>query len=362
MATASRTDAAFVADESFVATSHKGLTYVFGGAEPAPGTVMTIAPGISWVRLTVPGPLKHINCWLLEDEGGVALVDTGMNLDDARAAWKTIFRGPLAGTRVTQVIGTHFHPDHVGLAGWMCTHHSAPLLMTRGEWLTLRATMLDARDEVPAEVIAFRRGAGWSDEQIAHASAAGWAGFRRIITPIPISYQRIMDGGSVTIGGTDWSVVVGSGHSPEHACLLNEAAGILIAGDQVLPRISPNVSLGVTEPEADPLGEWFASIAKLRHLPHDLLVLPGHGDPFTGLHNRLDAMDREHRERLDELEAFLTEPRRAVDCFGRLFRRAIGPDMLGMATGEALAHLRRLEVEGRAVKESVDGIWWYRAR
>jgi glyoxylase-like metal-dependent hydrolase (beta-lactamase superfamily II) len=142
---------------------------------------------------------------------------------------------------------------------------------------------------------------------------------------------------------------------------LNEVAGVLIAGDQVLPRISPNVSLGVTEPDADPLGEWFASIAKLRLLPDDLLVLPGHGDPFTGLHARLDAMDREHRERLDELEVFLAEPRRAVDCFGRLFRRAIGPDMLGMATGEALAHLRRLEIEGRAAKDVRDGVWWYRA-
>ena len=96
-------------------------------------------------------------------------------------------------------------------------------------------------------------------------------------------------------------------------------------------------------------------------MPADVLTLPGHGDPFTGLHNRLDAMDREHRERLDELAEFVVEPRRVTDCFGRLFRRAIGPDMLGMATGEALAHLRRLEVEGRAVREDRDGVWWWRA-
>jgi glyoxylase-like metal-dependent hydrolase (beta-lactamase superfamily II) len=146
---------------------------------------------------------------------------------------------------------------------------------------------------------------------------------------------------------------------------LNEQAGTLIAGDKVLPRISPNVSLGVTEPNADPLGEWFASIARLKELPDSLLVLPGHGDPFTGLHARLDAMDREHRERLDELHVFIGADgdtgKRAVDVFGRLFRRVIGPDMLGMATGEALAHLRRLEVEGRAVKDVRDGVWWYRA-
>lgn len=346
-------------------TTDKGLTYPFGGAEPAAGAVMTVAPGIRWVRLHVPGPLRHVNCWLLDDAdargAGVALVDTGMNTGDARAAWRAVFAGPLAGVRVTRVIGTHFHPDHIGLAGWMCVHHGAPLVMTRGEWLTARMLVADARDEVPAEMIAFWRGAGWDEGQIDQARARGWAGFRRIVAPLPLGYLRIADGDGIAIGGRDWRVVVGSGHSPEHACLYDAAAGVLIAGDQILPRISPNVSLGVTEPQGDPLGEWLASIARLRTLPADLLVLPGHGDPFTGLHPRLDAMEREHRQRLDDLAAFIEAPRRATECFGRLFRREIGPDMLAMATGEALAHLRRLEIERRAVREERDGIWCWRA-
>jgi glyoxylase-like metal-dependent hydrolase (beta-lactamase superfamily II) len=358
----SQSDAAFAPDDSLTATSHKGLTYPFGGAEPPSGGVMQVAPGIRWVRLTIPGPLKHVNCWLVDDDGGVALVDAGMNTTAARDTWKCVFRGPLAGVAVTRMIGTHFHPDHIGLAGWMCMHHDAPLVMTRGEWLTARMLVADARDAVPDEMIAFWRGAGWDDAQIDHAKARGWAGFRTIVTAMPLSFTRIADGDRLRIGEVDWRVVVGSGHSPEHACLVDDANGVLIAGDQVLPRISPNVSLGVTEPNADPLGEWFASIAKLRQLPDSLLVLPGHGDPFTGLHARLDAMDREHRERLDELLVFLAEPRRAIDCFGRLFRRTIGPDMLGMATGEALAHLRRLEVEGRAIRIARDGVWWWSAR
>lgn len=349
-------------DQSFTATSHKGLTYPFGGAEPGAGEVMPVAPGIGWVRLAMWGPLKHVNCWLLDDHGGVALVDTGFNRDDSRDAWKAIGKGSLAGIRITRVIGTHMHPDHIGLAGWMCRHHDTPLLMTRGEWLTAQMLIADARDEIPAEVTAFRIGAGWSEAQIAHAAERGWAGFRRIVTPLSLSYTRIMDGDVLDIGGRDWRVIVGSGHSPEHACLLDAADGVFVAGDQVLPRISPNVSLGVTEPDSDPLGEWFDSIAKLkREVPADVLVLPGHGYPFTGLHTRLDAMDREHRERLDELAVFLAEPRRAVDCFGRLFRRAIGDEMLGMATGEAMAHLKRLEVEGRAQRETRDGVWWWRA-
>jgi glyoxylase-like metal-dependent hydrolase (beta-lactamase superfamily II) len=346
-------------------TTHKGLTYPLGDSEPAPGDTMRIAPGIDWVRLKVPGPLKHVNCWLLQDSDergdGIALVDTGMNTAHARDAWKAVFKGPLAGVRITRMIGTHFHPDHIGLAGWMCARHDAPLVMTRGEWLTARMLLGDASGTVPEEQIAFWRAGGWDESQVAQASMQGWGLFGLVTRPLPLGFTRIADGDTLRIGTRDWRVVVGSGHSPEHACLYDAQSGVLIAGDQVLPRISPNVSLTATEPNADPLGEWFAAIAKLRTLPDDVLVLPGHGDPFTGLHARLDAMDREHRERLDELAVFLTEPRRAVDCFGRLFRRTIGPEMLGMATGESLAHLRRLEVEGRAVRDTVDGVWWWRA-
>lgn len=358
-------DASLIPDASFVPTSHKGLTYPFGHVGPEPHQVMTVADGLRWVRLTVPGPLKHINCWLIDDTDdrgpGVALVDTGMNLPDARAAWKAISTGPLAEVRITRVIGTHFHPDHIGLAGWMCDHHRCPLLMTRGEWLTARMLAADARDAVPLEMIDFWRRAGWDDAQVARAVDRGWSGFRRIITPMPLGYRRITDGDVLRIGAHDWRVVTGSGHSPEHACLYDEARGLFISGDQVLPRISSNISLGVTEPDADPLGEWLASLAKLKQLPADVLVLPGHGDAFTGLHTRLDALDREHRDRLDELAVFIAEPKRAVDCFGRLFRRSIGPELLGMATGESLAHLRRLEVEGRAVRTTEDGVDWWRA-
>jgi glyoxylase-like metal-dependent hydrolase (beta-lactamase superfamily II) len=171
----------------------------------------------------------------------------------------------------------------------------------------------------------------------------------------------MQEGDRIPIGGRTWRVVVGSGHCPEHACLLDEQGKVLIAGDQVLPRITSNVSLSLSEPDGDPLGEWLDSIARLRKLPDDLLVLPSHGEPFTGLHARLDALDRGHRERLDALHAYLAEPRRAVDCFGTLFGRRIDDSILGLATGEAMAHLRRLEAEGRAAREIRDRVYWYRA-
>lgn len=323
--------------------------------------MIALADGVGWTRSPVPGSLNHINLWLLEDEGGVAIVDTGLNIPPARDAWETVFAGPLAGRTVTRILCTHFHPDHLGLAGWLAERFGVRLWMTRGEWLFGRMLTTDVRDAPPAEAVAWWRAAGWSAERIAAESARGWGRFAAMVSPIPVAMVRLQDGDELRIGARTWRVVTGSGHSPEHACLIDEAGRLMIAGDQVLPRITSNVSLSLSEPEADPLGEWLASIAKLKQLPDDLLVLPSHGEPFTGLHARLDALAAGHADRLDALHEHLGAPRRAVDCFSVLFGRKIEDNILGLATGEALAHLRHLEVTGQAVRDEREGVHWYRA-
>jgi glyoxylase-like metal-dependent hydrolase (beta-lactamase superfamily II) len=340
--------------------SHKGLTYPLGRRGPGEGELIELAPGLGWARLPIPGSLKHINVWILDDGDGVALVDTGLSIPPCREAWEALFAGPLAGRSVTRVICTHFHPDHLGLAGWLCERFAVPLWMTRGEWLFGRMLSADVRDAPPPEAIAYWRAAGWEEERIEAEAAKGWGRFASVVAPIPVSYVRMEEGDVLAVGERRWRVVIGSGHCPEHACLLDEEGGLLIAGDQVLPRITSNVSVSLSEPEADPLGDWLASIAKLKGLPDTLLVLPSHGEPFTGLHARLDALAAGHRDRLDALHARLDEPKRAVDCFGTLFARKIEDNMMGLATGEAMAHLRHLEAEGRAVREVRDGAHWYR--
>jgi len=341
--------------------SHKGLTYPLGRTGPEAGALVPLADGVGWTRSPVPGSLNHINLWILEDGEGLALIDCGLDIPPAREAWEALFAGPLAGRTVTRVICTHFHPDHLGLAGWLTARFGVRLWMTRGEWLFARMLTTDVRETPPAEAFAYWRAAGWSEERIAAEAEKGWGRFAAVVSPVPVAMVRIQDGDRIEIGARTWRVVVGSGHSPEHACLVDDEGGLMIAGDQVLPRITSNVSLGLSEPEADPLGEWLDSIAKLRQLPDDLLVLPSHGEPFTGLHARLDALAEGHRGRLDALHEHLAEPRRAVDCFGILFGRKIDDSILGLATGEAMAHLRHLEVEGRAKRESRDGTYWYSA-
>ncbi|MGF1549430.1 MAG: MBL fold metallo-hydrolase [Sphingomonadaceae bacterium] len=322
-----------------------------------------VAPGLLWGRLPVPGALRHINVWAHEDGVGddLALIDTGLDIPPSREGWETMFAGALAGKRVARIVCTHFHPDHIGLAGWLARRFAAPLFMTRGEWLFARMLTADIRDEPPVEAIAYWRGAGWEEKRIAAETTRGWGRFASVVSPVPVSYARLRDGDVLRLGARDWRVVTGSGHSPEHACLVCEADGLMIAGDQVLPRITSNVSLSLSEPQADPLGEWLASIEKLKGLPADLLVLPSHGEPFTGLHERLHALAQGHRGRLDALHEKLAEPRRAVDVFTTLFGRKVSDNVYGLATGEALAHLRHLEITGRAERETRDGVWWFRA-
>jgi glyoxylase-like metal-dependent hydrolase (beta-lactamase superfamily II) len=355
-------DASMTQDDSFTATSHKGLTYPLGSFAPGVGEAHRVAPGISWARIPMPGSLGHINSWLLDDHDGVAVVDTGMRLELCSDAWKALFTGDLADRPINRVICTHLHPDHIGLAGWLCKKQNVALWMTRGEWLTARMLTIDPTTEFPDEASALFRAAGWSDDDLAHSRQRGWGFFGRIVYPMPPGYRRMHDDDVLDLGENQWRVVVGSGHSPEHACLWNEASGVLVSGDQVLPKISSNVSVHITEPEADPLGEWLMSIDKLLALlPSDLLVCPAHGEPFHGLHTRLIALRDEHNRRLDDLVIAMAAPIRAVDCFTMLFNRTIDNSNREMATGEAIAHLRRLERDGRARREERDGVHWYHA-
>ena len=341
------------------AYSHKGLTYPLGRTFPASGEIITLADGVAWARLPVPGSLKHVNVWLLEDGDGVAIVDTGLDIPPCRHAWEALLAGPLAGRNISRIIVTHFHPDHLGLAGWLAERFETRLWMTRGEWLFARMLTTDIRDAPPPEAFAYWRAGGWDEQRIAAEAGKGWGRFASVMSPVPISFVRMVEGDVLRIGRREWRVLIGSGHSPEHACLVDDSGGLMIAGDQVLPRITSNVSLSLSEPEADPLGDWLDSIAKLKRLPDSLFVFPSHGDPFTGLHSRLDALDAGHRRQLDALHAHIFEPRRAVDCFTTLFGRHIDDNSFGLATGEAMAHLRRLEVEGRAVRDRRDGVFWF---
>ncbi|MEO5335924.1 MAG: MBL fold metallo-hydrolase [Magnetospirillum sp. WYHS-4] len=310
------------------------------------GETAEVAPGILWHRQPLPFKLDHINLWLLEDGDGWCAVDTGIDLSECRAAWGELAGRLFGGRPLRRMIVTHFHPDHLGLAGWLRQRFGTELWMTLGEWATGRMLALDTDGACMPDFRRFYGAAGFDAKAMAVMETRGNP-YPERVHPIPAAYRRLNDGDEVPVGGRTWRVIVGRGHSPEHAALYCAEAGVLISGDQVLPRISPNISVWPQEPEADPLRLFLDSLSSFRTLPGDTLVLPSHDRPFRGLSTRLEQLARHHDARLAETLEACAEPRTAVDILRRLFRRDLDDHQLFFAIGESLAHLHFLMGEGQ---------------
>ena len=337
------------------------IDYVFDNA-PETGEVHDIAPGIRWLRLPLPFLLNHINVWLLRDGDGWALVDTGLFTNTTREVWEFVLEHHLHGAPITRVLVTHLHPDHVGCAGWMVEKFGVDLWMSRDEYLLCRVLVADTGKPAPPAGLRFYTSAGFPPESL-DRYAEHFGAFGGVVSALPEAYRRLSDGRSLRIGDHDWEVIIGRGHSPEHACLYCRELNLLISGDQILPTISSNVSVYPTEPAANPLSHWFESIQKLKNLlPADVRVLPAHGEPFTGAHIRLDQLTAEHRHGLAKLKKLCAEPRRALDVFPALFKSRITDQNLIMATGEAISHLNYLlELGEMTCFQDQQGINWYTA-
>ena len=331
------------------------ITYEFD-IRPEHGDVTAVADGVEWLRMPLPFALSHINLWMLRDGDKIAIVDTGINSGKSQEIWTSA----IGGREVSRVLVTHLHPDHVGCAGWLCAEHDVELSMTREEYLLCRILVADTGREAPGAGVRFYRAAGFPDEALQRYQDK-FGMFGKFVAPLPESYRRLCDHDVISIDNSDWQVIVGRGHSPEHACLFNAEKNVLIAGDQLLPKISSNVSVHPTEPYADPLREWLNSLAAMKNrLPEDVLVLPAHGSPFRGAHARLDALIAEHSDGLERLVELCTEPKRAIDVFPALFKARISESNLIMATGEAIAHLNYLVTDGSLTANiDSDGVSWY---
>lgn len=336
------------------------LIYPFEGL-PKAGGVMEVADGVYWLRMPLPMSLDHINLWLLDDGDGVVIVDTGLNTDETKDLWDQLFEGHIAGRPVTKIVVTHYHPDHIGLAGWLHQKTGAPIHITRTEFLMTRVLCLDVRAAPPDEVMEFFERAGWDDTLLDAQRKNGFGGFAKAVSELPVGFRRLQEGDKLTINGREWEIWVGKGHAPEHACLYQRELDVLISGDQVLPRISSNVSVYATEPEADPMTDWLRSLHKFKALPKSCLVLPSHNEPFYGLHDRLDALINGHCAKLERLARKLETPKTALETLDTLFgRRFDNPMLISMATGESLAHLRFLENAGLVERDYRDGVAYYR--
>lgn len=361
--------------------NERELDYCFADEVPAPGTVMPVTPGIGWVRMPLPFALDHINLWLIEDvverampprQAVWTVIDCGIGNDTSKAHWETIFDTALQDKPIHRVLCTHCHPDHFGLANWLCeggdrARWQARLWMTLGEYATGRlfaSTDTGSGAGGAAAALHMKRH-GFDDavalEQIAHKAAY----YPKLVPSVPHRFRRMTGGDMVRIGEHDWRVIIGYGHSPEHAALYNASLKVLIAGDMVLPRISTNVSVFDLEPEGDPLGGFLESLRRYDDLPADTLVLPSHGKPFRGLHVRLRQLRDHHAARLAEVEAACRppagRPMSAADILPIMFRRPLDTHQTTFALGEALAHLHYLWYRGVLERiEDDDGVFRFR--
>jgi glyoxylase-like metal-dependent hydrolase (beta-lactamase superfamily II) len=324
------------------------------------GETLEVAPGIHWIRMPLPFALNHINLWLLRDGDGWAVVDTGYNVDRTRDIWEDVLPRITGGAPLTRTICTHFHPDHMGLAGWFEEKYQTPLWMTYTEWLQAHVAVSETLTHNFDKWLDFYRDNGAPTDMTIGFKEVREA-FRDPWYRLPETVRRVQDGEEIDIGGRTWQVITGSGHTHEHASFWCPELNVLISGDQILPRISSNISLWYTEPDGDPLRHYFESFDKFRHLPEDVLVLPSHNYPFRGMHARLDDLRDHHQVRLDAALEICADPQTATQVIPALFDREIGVFEFGFAIGETLAHLNYLVSDGSLRRErDGDGLIRYR--
>ncbi|WP_028226016.1 MBL fold metallo-hydrolase [Paraburkholderia ferrariae] len=344
------------------------LDYPYADTLPEPGHAFDVAPGVKWLRMPLPFALDHINLWLLRDEidgqPGWTVVDCGIASDTIKAHWEQVFDTVLEGLPVLRVLVTHCHPDHIGLAHWICAggdkqRWDVRLWATLGEYTSARVMSSGDGSNAGGEGAARHFGRhGLTDPESLDKLRNRRGYYTTLVPALPTQYRRLREADTVTIGGRDWRVVTGYGHSPEHCALLCEETRVLISGDMVLPRISTNVSVFEIEPEGNPLGLYLESLGRYETMPEDTLVLPSHGKPFRGVRTRIAQLRAHHDARLAEVvEACTKAPQSAADIVPLMFKRQLDIHQLTFAMGEALAHLHLLWLAGKLKRETgADGV------
>lgn len=323
-----------------------GITFAFADY-PTAGTATEVADGIFWISTPVPFvALKQVNLWLLRDGPGWTMIDCGYGKPAVCEQLMQVWSSVLGGRPITRLIVTHCHPDHAGNSGFIAEHWGLRPWMSQGEWLTAKL----ARAENDAGTITAREHFysrhGLSKAQVGKFIAEV-VPYKRGVD-LPPDYRRLRGGDNVSIGGDRWQVIVGEGHSPEHVSLYCRERRILIAGDQILPTITTNVSTWPGEPEFDAVGAFLATCKKfLDLLDPETLILPSHRMPFFNVRYRLRELAVHHAERLNLILAGAGRETSAGKLIDVLFRSGLDGHQIGFAMGEIIAHLNHLVVLGR---------------
>jgi glyoxylase-like metal-dependent hydrolase (beta-lactamase superfamily II) len=338
----------------------KALAYPFS-KPPLPTELIEVAEDVFWLRMPMPFKLDHINLYLLRDHDGWWVIDTGLNTSMTKSLWEEIAAKYFSESPLKGIICTHYHNDHTGMSGWLVERFGAKLYMSNTEFLTLIAMkhMSDKKDKMPASYGDYCIKAGMEPAEF--KALLDMLSITNYMPVLPFTYYRLSEGDFITIGKHRWQVFIGSGHSPEHVCLYSDSINVLISGDQVLPKITSNVCVSPSEPNANPLKNWLDSLDSLKVFPEDCLVLPSHQLPFVGLHARLAELKLHHMSALEKITNYcLDGSKKVMDVTNLMFPRLPTPIDKFLATGEALAHLNYLvEMDQLTVIEDDENLLRY---
>jgi len=341
-----------VASKPAPGEQEQGLSYPFS-TPPALGEALEISADIKWLRFPMPYALDHVNLYLLRVEGGWLLFDTALDSPENRRIWEDFLAGPFRGETVRGIFCSHYHVDHAGLAGYLSERLRVPLYMSYREYFTLRGWPMDLK-EVHWQHAQFFRKAGLPDELLPGTLTN--FDFAQETSEPPPAFLSLRQGNPFPLAGGDWQVMTGEGHSPEHAMLHSAGQALLFSGDQLLPRISSNVSVSVVSPQDEPMSGWLATLDRLAGLPDQVLVLPGHGLPFRGARARVEELQQHHQLKFRAiLSACAQVPLSAYQLTLILYPRPLSDFNLQLALGESLAHLYYLRDRGRLVERGLEG-------
>jgi len=313
---------------------------------PAPSESRRVCDGIEWLRMPMPFALDHVNCWMLGEADDRLLIDTGIDDESTRTYWQTYLASESSAPR--QMLVTHFHPDHIGLAGWFAELGCETFLGSEIETEIAQALYALPNDDYSQLYENWYEQHGLPAESIAPVRRYGNTYKAKVHKPPAMNLWRfLIDGQLVSLAGRQYEVIIGRGHAPEMIMLYRSDDHVLIAADQVLPSISPNISVMPRLQDDNPLNSFLHTLTRLENLPDDTLVLPSHGMPFTGLKERLAQLKQHHQQRLQQVFEACEQPKSAFELFPMLYRRKLDAQQTSFALGEALAHLHYLEQQGR---------------